>query len=122
MAPRPIVFALANPDSEIVPDEAESAGAAVVATGRSDFPNQVNNALAFPGLFKGALDVRASRFTPGMFLAASETIASMIRPEERLPDHIIPSIFDRRVTRAVCRAVAQAAHADGVAARRHRDH
>lgn len=121
MAARPIVFALANPDPEILPDEAESAGAAVVATGRSDFPNQVNNALAFPGLFKGALDVRASRFTPGMFLAASETIASMIRPEERLPDHIIPSIFDRRVTRAVCRAVAQAAHADGVAARRHRD-
>ncbi len=122
MASRPIVFALANPDPEIMPDEAEAAGAAVTATGRSDFPNQVNNALAFPGLFKGALDARARRFTPGMFLAASEAIASMIRPEERLPDHIIPSIFDRRVTRAVCRAVAHAAQADGVAARRHRDH
>ena len=113
MAPEAIIFALANPDPEIHPDLA-ARHAVVVATGRSDFPNQINNVLAFPGIFRGALDVRASCITPAMRLAAANAIANVVG-EDLSPLMIIPSVFDPRVGREVAAAVAAAARADGVA-------
>ena len=115
MAPNPIIFACANPTPEIMPDAAKAAGAAVVATGRSDFPNQVNNVLAFPGIFRGALDVRASDINDAMKLAAADAIASLVSDEELNPDYILPDAFDPRVGKAVAAAVAQAARDSGVA-------
>jgi len=112
----PIVFAMANPTPEIMPDVAAPV-AAVVATGRSDFPNQVNNLLAFPGIFRGALDVRARRITERMKLAAAYAIAAIVTDEERSPEYIIPSVFDTRVVDAVAKAVAAAAVDEGVARR-----
>jgi malate dehydrogenase (oxaloacetate-decarboxylating) len=114
MAPDAIVFAMANPDPEVHPDEAHRAGARVVATGRSDFPNQINNVLAFPGVFKGAMSVRATRVTEGMKQAAAKALAAVIADDLR-PDHVIPSVFDPRVAPAVADAVASAARAEGVA-------
>ena len=113
MAPKAIVFALANPNPEVHPEVALRT-AAVVATGRSDFPNQINNVLAFPGVFRGALDVRASRITLGMKRAAAQAIADAVGPD-LAPDFIVPGVFDRRVPLAVAFAVAEAARADGVA-------
>ena len=113
MAPHSIVFALANPDPEVHPDVARRT-AAVVATGRSDFPNQINNVLAFPGVFRGALDVRARTITPAMKVAAAQAIAAVVA-DDLAPDHIVPSVFDRRVSAEVPLAVAAAARADGVA-------
>ncbi len=114
MAKDPIVFACANPTPEIMPDKALAAGAAVVATGRSDFPNQINNVLAFPGIFRGALDVRASDINDEMKLAAAYAIADLISAEELKPEYIIPSAFDKRVGTAVAAAVAKAAKDTGV--------
>jgi malate dehydrogenase (oxaloacetate-decarboxylating) len=108
MADDAIVFALANPRPEVDPEEIEHL-AAVVATGRSDYPNQINNVLAFPGIFRGALDVRASSITQEMELAAAHALAEVISPDDLSPDHIIPSVFDRSVGPAVARAVATAA-------------
>ena len=108
MAKDPIVFAMANPTPEIMYDEVKAAGVRVMGTGRSDFPNQINNVLAFPGIFKGALEARARDITPEMKVAAAEAIASVIAPEELNEEFIIPSIFDRRVTEAVAKAVAEA--------------
>ncbi len=116
MARDPIVFAMANPTPEIMPDAA-SGHVAVIATGRSDFPNQVNNLLAFPGIFRGALDARASRITEKMKLAAAHAIASIVTEDERSPEYIIPSVFDVRVVEAVAKAVAGAAVDEGVARR-----
>jgi malate dehydrogenase (oxaloacetate-decarboxylating) len=116
MARDPIVFAMANPTPEIMPDVA-APYVKVMATGRSDFPNQVNNLLAFPGIFRGALDARASRITENMKLAAARAIAAIITPEELGPEYVVPSVFDTRVVDAVARAVAQAAAEDGVARR-----
>jgi malate dehydrogenase (oxaloacetate-decarboxylating) len=116
MARDPIVFAMANPTPEIMPDVAGPV-AAVVATGRSDFPNQVNNLLAFPGIFRGALDVRARRITEGMKLAAAFAIAEIVTEDERNAEYIIPSVFDTRVVEAVAKAVANAAVDEGVARR-----
>lgn len=113
MAPNAIIFALANPDPEIDPVVAHRY-ASVVATGRSDYPNQINNVLAFPGIFRGALDARASRITSGMTLAAAAAIAGIVGDDVR-PDYIIPSVFDTRVGVEVARAVEAAARADGVA-------
>lgn len=115
MAKEPIVFAMANPTPEIFPDEAFAAGAAVVATGRSDFPNQVNNCLGFPGIFRGALDVRARRINEEMKLAASEALASLVTDAKLSKDYIIPSALDERVVPAVARAVAEAARRTGAA-------
>ncbi len=112
----PIVFAMANPTPEIMPDVA-APYVAVIATGRSDFPNQVNNLLAFPGLFRGALDVRASAITDGMMLAAARAIAAMVGEDERGAEYIIPSVFDSRVVDAVAKAVAAAAIEEGIARR-----
>jgi malate dehydrogenase (oxaloacetate-decarboxylating) len=114
MAPDAIVFAMANPDPEVHPEDARAAGAAVVATGRSDFPNQINNVLAFPGVFKGALAVRATRVTEGMKQAAALALADVVSDDLR-PEHVIPSVFDPRVAPAVADAVAAAARKDGVA-------
>jgi malate dehydrogenase (oxaloacetate-decarboxylating) len=113
MAPNAIIAAMANPNPEIHPDVARKY-AAVVATGRSDFPNQINNVLAFPGVFAGALSVRASRITEGMKLAAAEALAAVVA-DELAPDKVIPSPFDARVAPAVTAAVADAARRDGVA-------
>jgi len=113
MAPGAIVFALANPHPEVHPDVARRT-AAVVATGRSDYPNQINNVLAFPGLFRGALDARATRITPGMKLAAAEAISRVVG-DDLAPDYVVPSVFDTRVAAEVSRAVEAAARADGVA-------
>lgn len=110
-----ILFAMANPVPEIMPDKAKEAGAAVVGTGRSDFPNQINNVLAFPGVFRGALDVRASDINDEMKLAAAHAIAGLITDEERSPEYIIPSPFDKRVVKVVAEAVAKAAKETGVA-------
>lgn len=110
-----IMFAMANPVPEIMPDKAKEAGAAVVGTGRSDFPNQINNVLAFPGVFRGALDVRASDINDEMKLAAAYAIAGLISDEERSPEYIIPSPFDKRVVKVVAEAVAKAAKETGVA-------
>lgn len=110
-----IVFAMANPTPEIMPEAAKAAGAAVVGTGRSDLPNQVNNVLAFPGIFKGALRVRAAEINEEMKLAAVHAIANLIRPDELTNDYVIPHPFDRRVVEAVANAVAHAAVQTGVA-------
>ncbi len=115
MAPNPIIFACANPTPEIMPDQAKAGGAAVIATGRSDFPNQVNNVLAFPGIFRGALDVRASDINDQMKLAAAYAIADLISADELNPEYVIPSPFDDRVGKAVAAAVAKAARDSGVA-------
>ncbi|MBP5751015.1 MAG: NAD-dependent malic enzyme, partial [Firmicutes bacterium] len=110
-----IIFACANPTPEIFPDEAMAAGARVVSTGRSDYPNQINNVLAFPGIFRGAFDVRASEINEEMKLAASKALADLVSPEELSADYIIPAAFDKRVGPAVAKAVAEAARATGVA-------
>lgn len=115
MAPDAIVLAMANPIPEIMPELAKKAGAAVVGTGRSDFPNQINNVLAFPGVFRGALDVRASDINDEMKIAAAHAIASLVSEEELNPDFIIPNAFDLRVGKAVAEAVVQAARDTGVA-------
>ena len=115
MAKDPVVFACANPVPEILPDEAKKAGVAVMATGRSDFPNQVNNVLAFPGIFRGALDVRASDINDEMKIAAANAIAGIVSDAELNPDYILPDAFDARVGKAVAAAVAQAARDTGVA-------
>lgn len=115
MAEGAIVFPMANPTPEIMPDKALSAGAAVVGTGRSDFNNQINNVLAFPGIFRGALDVRASDINEEMKMAASYAIASLVSDEELAPDYIIPKAFDSRVGKTVAAAVAEAARKTGVA-------
>ncbi|MDQ0270100.1 NAD(P)-dependent malic enzyme [Cytobacillus purgationiresistens] len=111
----PIIFAMANPTPEIMPSEAKAAGALVVGTGRSDFPNQVNNVLAFPGIFRGALDVRATHINERMKVAAVEAIANLISSEELNTDYVIPAPFDSRVAPAVAAAVAKAAMETGVA-------
>ena len=115
MNPDPIVFACANPTPEIYPDDAKAGGAAVVATGRSDFPNQINNVLAFPGIFRGTFDVRAKDINEEMKIAAAKAIAGVISDDELTPDYIIPKAFDPRVKDAVAAAVAQAARDTGVA-------
>ncbi len=115
MAPDSIIFACANPTPEIFPEEAKAAGALVIATGRSDFPNQVNNVLAFPGIFRGVFDVTASDINEEMKIAAAEAIAGLISDEELTADYIIPSAFDPRVGKAVAAAVAEAAKKTGVA-------
>lgn len=115
MAENPILFPMANPTPEIMPDLAKQAGGAVVGTGRSDFPNQINNVLAFPGIFRGALDVRASDINDEMKLAAAKAIADYIADEDLSAENIIPSALDREVTAAVARAVAKAACDTGVA-------
>lgn len=115
MAADPILFPMANPVPEIMPDLARKAGAAVVGTGRSDFPNQINNVLAFPGIFRGALDVRASDINDEMKIAAAYAIAGLIDGEDLNPDYIIPNPFDGRVAKAVAAAVAEAARKSGVA-------
>ncbi|MCW2586075.1 MAG: hypothetical protein JWN55_1591 [Frankiales bacterium] len=114
MAPDAFVFSMANPDPEIHPDDARRAGARVVATGRSDFPNQINNVLAFPGVFKGAMEVRATRITEGMKQAAAVALASVVG-DDLSEECVIPSVFDARVAPAVAAAVAEAARRDGVA-------
>ena len=110
-----IVFACANPTPEIFPDEAKAGGAAVVSTGRSDYPNQINNVLAFPGIFRGAFDVRASDINEEMKMAAAQALADLVSPEELSADYIIPAAFDKRVGPAVAKAVAEAARKSGVA-------
>ena len=115
MAPHPIVFALANPVPEIMPNEARAAGAAVCASGRSDFPNQINNVLVFPGVFRGALDVRARDISDGMMVAATHAIAGMVGEDELRADYILPSALDKRVVPVVAAAVAEAARAEGLA-------
>ena len=115
MAKDPIIFACANPTPEIFPDEAKAAGAAVVSTGRSDYPNQVNNVLCFPGIFRGALDVRASDINDEMKVAAAYAIAGLVSDEELNADYILPAAFDPRVKDAVAAAVAEAARKSGVA-------
>ena len=117
MADGAIVFAMSNPVPEILPEEIEGL-AAVVATGRSDYPNQINNVLAFPGIFRGALDVRAAAITEEMKLAAAEAIAAIVKPDELSPEYVIPSVFNRDVAPAVAAAVAAAAETSGVARRR----
>lgn len=111
----PIIFACANPTPEIFPDEAKAGGAKVVSTGRSDYPNQINNVLAFPGVFRGAFDVRASDINEEMKMAAAGALAALITPEELSADYIIPRAFDPRVGPAVAKAVAEAARRTGVA-------
>ncbi|MBD5082868.1 MAG: NAD-dependent malic enzyme [Clostridiales bacterium] len=111
----PIVLAMANPTPEIMPDEAKAAGAKIVGTGRSDFPNQINNVVAFPGIFRGALDVRASQITENMKIAAAYAIASLVDEKDLNPDYIIPYAFDERIKDTVASAVAEAAKKDGVA-------
>ena len=119
MAPSPIVFALANPDPEIDPDLA-APYAAVVATGRSDYPNQINNVLCFPGFFRGMLDVRAARVTDAMKIAAANAIASVISPRELTADYLVPSVFDHRVAVAVAKAVSRVAMETGIARHEHK--
>ncbi|MFS3914436.1 NADP-dependent malic enzyme [Bacillus australimaris] len=115
MAKDPVIFAMANPNPEIMPEDAHAAGASVVGTGRSDFPNQVNNVLAFPGIFRGALDVRATHINEEMKIAAVEAIASLVSDEELSAEYVIPGPFDARVAPAVAKAVAKAAMETGVA-------
>ena len=115
MAQNAVIFACANPTPEIFPEDAKAGGAAVVATGRSDFPNQINNVLAFPGIFRGAFDVRASKINEEMKMAAAKALAELITPKELHADYIIPAAFDRRVGGAVAKAVAQAARDTKVA-------
>ena len=111
----PIVLAMANPTPEIMPDEAKAAGAKIVGTGRSDFPNQINNVVAFPGIFRGALDVRASDITENMKIAAAYAIASLVDDDKLTEDYILPYAFDERIKDTVAKAVADAAKKDGVA-------
>lgn len=115
MAKDPIIFAMANPTPEIMPEEAKEAGAKVVGTGRSDFANQINNVLAFPGIFRGALDVRASDINDEMKIAAAKAIASLITDDELNPEYVIPAPFDPRVGKVVAEAVAKAARDSGIA-------
>ncbi|MBQ3663829.1 MAG: NAD-dependent malic enzyme [Clostridia bacterium] len=115
MAKDPIIFACANPTPEIFPDDARAGGARVISTGRSDYPNQINNVLAFPGIFRGAFDVRASDINEEMKMAAARALAGLISDEELCADYIIPKAFDPRVGPAVAKAVAEAARATGVA-------
>lgn len=115
MAKDPIIFAMANPTPEIMPDEALAAGAAVMGTGRSDFPNQINNVLAFPGIFRGALDVRVSDINDAMKIAAAKAIADFVTPDKLSAEYIIPSPLEEGVSEAVAKAVAQAAKDSGVA-------
>lgn len=115
MAEDPIIFAMANPNPEIKPDDAKEAGAKVIGTGRSDFPNQINNVLAFPGIFRGALDVEATHINEDMKKAAVEVIADLIDEDELNPDYCIPGPFDKRVAPSVARSVAKAAMESGVA-------
>ncbi len=110
----PIIFAMANPTPEIMPDVAKAAGAVVVGTGRSDFPNQVNNVLVFPGFFKGLLRVGATRVTKEMKIRAAEALAGVITDEELNADYVLPDAFDERVADAIADAVADAAIAAGV--------
>jgi len=114
MAPGAIVFAMANPNPEVAPEEIAE-HVTVVGTGRSDYPNQINNVLAFPGVFRGALDVRASAITEGMKVAASHALATVIAPDELGPEYVIPGVFNRDVAPRVAAAVAEAAERDGVA-------
>jgi malate dehydrogenase (oxaloacetate-decarboxylating) len=116
MATSPIVFAMANPTPEIMPEVAEE-NVAVMATGRSDYPNQINNVLCFPGIFRGALACRATRINEEMKLAAAHAIAGIITPEELHPEYIVPSVFDKRVAEAVAKDVEDAAYRSGVARR-----
>jgi len=115
MAADPIIFAMANPTPEIMPEAAHAAGAAVVGSGRSDYPNQINNVLAFPGVFRGALDVRASDINDEMKVAAAHALANLVSPEELCAEYILPAAFDPRVCPAVAKAVAEAAGKSGVA-------
>lgn len=115
MAKDAVIFACANPTPEIFPEDAKAGGAAVVATGRSDFPNQINNVLAFPGIFRGAFDVRAKEINEEMKMAASKALAELIAPKELHADYIIPAAFDKRVGKAVAAAVAEAARRTGAA-------
>lgn len=115
MADNPVIFSMANPTPEIMPDVAKKAGAAVVGTGRSDFPNQINNVLAFPGIFRGALDCRASEINEEMKIAASYAIASLVGDNELNPEYILPQAFDKRIGKAVAEAVKKAAVKTGVA-------
>lgn len=117
MAKDPIIFACANPTPEIFPEEAKEAGAAIISTGRSDYPNQINNVLAFPGVFRGALDVRASDINDAMKMAAAHAIAGLVSDEELNAEYILPYAFDKRVKDAVADAVRQAARDSGVARR-----
>ena len=114
MAKDAIVFAMANPTPEIMPDEAKRGGARIVATGRSDFPNQINNVLVFPGIFRGALDARATDITEEMKIAAVYAIAGVIKDEELTEDYIIPGAFDKRVVDSVAKAVAAKAVEQGI--------
>jgi malate dehydrogenase (oxaloacetate-decarboxylating) len=116
MAREPIVFALANPDPEVRPEDADGI-AGVMATGRSDYPNQINNVLCFPGIFRGALDAGATDITEGMKLAAADAIASVVDPEQLSPSYVVPDVFDKRVAPAVASAVAAVARAEGVVRR-----
>jgi malate dehydrogenase (oxaloacetate-decarboxylating) len=115
----PIVFALANPDPEVRPEEIEDV-ARIIATGRSDYPNQINNVLCFPGLFRGVLDVRASQINEPMKVAAANAIAAIVGKNELSEEYIIPSVFNRNVARAVAREVSDAAKETGVARRQRR--
>ena len=115
MAKDAIIFACANPTPEIFPDDAKAGGAAVIATGRSDYPNQINNVLAFPGIFRGAFDVRASDINEEMKMAAAQALAELVSEDELSADYIIPAAFDKRVGPAVAKAVADAARKSGVA-------
>ncbi len=115
MADDPIIFACANPVPEIYPDDAKAAGARIISTGRSDFPNQINNVLAFPGIFRGAFDVRAKDINNEMKIAAAEALANLISEDELSPEYFIPKAFDKRVGSAVAKAVADAARETGVA-------
>ena len=116
MAADAIVFAMANPTPEVAPEQIEDL-VAVVGTGRSDYPNQINNVLVFPGVFRGALDARATTITRGMELAAAHALAAVVEPDHLEADYVIPSVFDRRVAPAVAEAVERAARAEGVAGR-----
>ncbi len=115
MAKDAIIFACANPTPEIFPADAKAGGARVIATGRSDFPNQINNVLAFPGIFRGTFDVRASDINEEMKMAAAMALANLISEDELNEDYIIPAAFDPRVGSAVAKAVSEAAKATGVA-------
>jgi malate dehydrogenase (oxaloacetate-decarboxylating) len=117
MSRDPIIFAMSNPVPEVMPEEAVKY-AAIIATGRSDYPNQINNVLCFPGVFRGALDAHATDINEEMKLAAAKAIASCVDESKRNPDYIIPSVFDKRVSKAVANAVVHAAHDSGVAQRR----
>jgi malate dehydrogenase (oxaloacetate-decarboxylating) len=114
MADDPIVFAMANPSPEIAPEEVEGF-VTVIGTGRSDYPNQINNVLAFPGVFRGALDVRATAITREMEIAAAHALAAVVDREHLEPDYVIPSVFDARVAAVVAAAVSEAAESSGVA-------